>query len=165
VARIGEVLLDPKDPQSIVDVLNRVIQVLDQGVELGDPLNPLDDSSVVLAGSGSPTVHNGRVANIRGSWVSVEFAAADTAVAFNHNLDIPVFGTNEPNVRWLFSNFRHSGVGPAVSNLNLEYDDLLCTMTKDSIDLVLRSQGVRTIAVGANAVKVDVFFVPAVRWP
>jgi hypothetical protein len=149
----------------MVKAITDVTRVVDSEIEFGHPLNPYDDQSTTLAGAGTPTTHNGSVQNIKGQWVEVEFGAVDTAVAFTHNLNLEVIAANEPNVRWLFTNFQHSGAGPATGCLSIEYDDALCTVSASSIQLVLRASpgGVRTIAAGANAVKCTTFFTPAVR--
>jgi hypothetical protein len=171
VSRVGENLPKPDDPLSLVQYLADVQRVLDSEVEFGHPTTPYDEADatvgVEMAGDMTATrPHNGTLQNIRGSWVEVEIAAAGAAVTFTHNLGLPVVGADEPNVRWLFTNFRHSGVGATgVSTLTLDYDDTLCTVAADNIQLVLRSPAGRTIAAGANAVKASVFFVPAVRWP
>jgi len=165
MARIGKTLSDPEDKLAIVDIINQIVRVLDDAnIEFGDPLSPLDDSSVVLAGAGTPTTHNGRLANIRGSWVEAQIDAANAVVTFTHNLDLPVVGADEPNVRWAVLNFKHSGVGAAPGALQLVYEDSVCTVTANTIDLVLRVEGTRTLAAGANAVRASVFFIPCVRW-
>jgi hypothetical protein len=165
VSKIPSVIVDPDKPDSIVKALSEATRVVNEWIEFGNPQNPYDDQSTTLAGAGTPTTHNGEMQNIRGSWVEVEFDAANAAEAFNHNLGLDVISADEPNVRWLFTNFRHSGAGAATGCLSLEYDDALCAVSANSIDLVLRASpgGVRTIAAGANAVKCTVFFIPAVR--
>jgi hypothetical protein len=165
VSKVPVNIPDPQKPESIIKGVTDVARVVDGEIEFGHPLNPYDDQDTTLAGAGSPTTHNGSVQNIKGSWVEVEFSAANAAVSFAHNLNVEVVAANEPNVRWLFTNFQHSGAGAATGCLSLEYDDALCAVGTNTIDLVLRASpgGVRTIAAGANAVKCTVFFTPAVR--
>ena len=172
MGKVGENLPNPDEPLSIVQYLGEVQRVLDGEVEFGHPSSPWDPNDatvgVELAGDMAATrPHNGTPQNIVGSWVEVLFASAGVAGLFTHNLDIPIVAADEPNVRWLFTNFKHSGAGAsAVSTLTLDYDDALCTVTKDSIQLVLRMPaGSRTIGAGANAVRCSVFFTPASRWP
>jgi hypothetical protein len=164
MAKIGENLPDPNDLESIVEFIGAIQREVDGLIEFGTPQDPTDDTSTTLAGSASGA-HPGSLQNIHGSWAEAEFGAVNTAVTFYHHLGLDVIGTDLPNVRWLFTNFRHSGAGPATGCLSLEYDDALCTVAANSIDLVIRASpgGVRTIAAGANAVKCTVFFIPAVR--
>lgn len=165
MAKVGEQLLDPNDTIGIVDTLNRVIQVVDDAIEFGDPNDPYVETSGTKA-TGASTTHNGRISNIRGSWVEAEFDSAGATATFTHNLNLPVFSASEPNVRWLFTNFSHSGAGPgaATTAMSLLYEG--GTVATNSIVLRLMvAAGTRTIASGANAVKVCAFFTPAVRWP
>jgi hypothetical protein len=96
--------------------LNEVIWSLDGKVEFGEPLDPNDPTSVVLAGGVGATAHNGIRSNILGSWVELEVEALDTAIACNHNLYLeqpggyttePVAG--RPNCRWFVVGWEHDG--------------------------------------------------------
>lgn len=171
MARIRNIQIDVTDPKSMAEAIQELQRVVGGLLDVGEPQNPYDESNTTdLAGDivGPPAagrpVHNGTPGNLLGSWVEVEIAAANAAVAFNHNLDLPVVGTDEPNVRILSQTLRHSGAGAAPGPLSLEYDDSLCTVGANTIELVLRAGGTRTIAAGANAVKASVCFVPATRW-
>ena len=165
MARIGKTLSDPEDKLAIVDIINQIVRVLDDAnIEFGDPLSPLDDSSAVLAGAGTPTTHNGRLANIRGSWVEVEVTALDTAFTCTHNLEIPVSVSGEPNVRWLVAAMRHDGqaaTGTGAPSILFEEGD---TITTNSIELRLYCAAPRTIN-GTHPLHLSLFILPAVRWP
>ena len=160
MSKLSNITFDPSSPESISEALTKVIRVVDSELGFGAPHNPNDDTDAALAG----TTHNGTPDNMDGSWVDVQFAAADTAVAFTHNLDLDFESTTSPNVVWIVENFKHSGAGPATGNLSIEFDDALCTVARSSIELVLRSPGTRTIGAGANAVRCRVFFQPVMRW-
>lgn len=141
----------------------RLEEVLRNRVEFGDPQEPDDPASTTAAGS-STTAHNGRPDNIFGSWVEVTFDAADAATLCRHNLDMPIVNA-ELNVRWMVFAFQHSGVGVnAASTLSINYDTRdSAAILADSLNLRLYVGGGRTIAAGANAVKVSLFFTPATR--
>jgi len=108
---------DPEKPESIIKGVTDVTRVVDGEIEFGNPTDPRDDESTTLAGSGTPTEHNGSIQNIKGSWVEVEIGATgaqpamglDEAVECIHNLDVPVVATDEPNVRWFVAGIQHDG--------------------------------------------------------
>lgn len=169
MARVNTVLMDPKDTVAIVDTLNRVIQVVDQEIEVGDPNDPQNEDSGVKP-TGLAATHNGRLSNVRGSWVEMEFTARNSAVNFVHNLNIPVHNNgavNEPNVRWLGTNLRHSGLGAGPGSImTVMYTDLdAASITANSLPLRLYASAARTIDGVDNPVRVSIFFIPAVRWP
>lgn len=85
----------------------------EDGFTFGDPASPFDALDTSLAGG----VHNGRTDNIRGSWVEVDITAKDTAVEFVHNLNSPLHGTSERNVRWHYTNLRHDGYGLSTDDM------------------------------------------------
>jgi hypothetical protein len=170
VSRTGKFISDPRDPLAISEAVSRLQTIVDNEIEFGNPLDPNDSSSTTAPGdtAGTPQ-HNGTLQNIRGSWVEVEFDGTGAAnyQDFHHNMGLPEGAAGEPNVRWLCTNFRHSGAGAVgASTLSLEFDDSVAAPSNptNTIRLVLRAEGTRTIAAGANAVKVSVFFIPAVRW-
>jgi len=163
VGQVGIGIVDPNDPHSLSDALNRIIQVLDSQIEFGDPIDPDNPAATSPPRAGS-SGRNGTLQNIVGSWVEVAFTSASSSQAFTHNLDIPVAVAGEPNVRWLFTNFRHSGVGASPGTLSLEFVNG-STLTNNAITLTLRADGTRTINGAGDEVLVSVFLVPAVRWP
>lgn len=161
--RLRDILVDPNNLKSVADALTEVISVLDREVSIGDPQDPTNDASTQLAGAAGPPVHNGDGGNLIGDWCEEHIDTAGAAVTFNHNLGLPVVN-GEPNVFWIYT-LRHSGLlAIATSHLNLDFDDTLCTVTTNSIDLVLRSDGVRTVN-GANPVRARVRFFPVTRYP
>ena len=165
MARVGEVNLDPKNPMTIVDTLNRVVQVVDQEIEFGDPSDPYDVTSGTIADG---VTHNGRLSNIRGSWVELEIASSLPARIYTHNLNLPVHNNgsfDEPNVRWFCTNIRHDGTGFYFNSEDISFEFVEGrTVTANSIDLVMRFGFFRTIN-ASHPLKVTMFFVPAVRWP
>jgi hypothetical protein len=117
MGRVRRVGLDPARPESSVDQLNEVLFELDGKVSFGEPLNPNDHDSLVLAGNivASPA-HNGIRSNIEGSWVELEVNTLDYPYDCNHNLYLeqpggyptePVAG--EPNCRWFVVGWQHDG--------------------------------------------------------
>ena len=170
MAKIELVTVDPDDPKAIAEAITHILQVLDGGIEFGDPIDPKDTSLTGLAGAtATPPVdrHNGSLQNMGGSWVEVSTIVLDTAIAFNHNLGVPIdAGTrnlDEPNVRWLFTNFSHDGTGAdANSCLTLHHEEG-DSITTDTIELRLYSSSGRTVG-SSNPVKISAYFIPVVRW-
>jgi hypothetical protein len=163
----GYLDLDPNSPdfnKSVVEAISRLLRIVEGEIEIGDPQHPQDDGSATLAGSGTPTTHNGRVVNIRGSWVELNVTAADTAVTCTHNLSIPVAVTGEPNVLWTVKRCIHSGTAANAAStwsVNFEVGD---TVGTDAIQLRFYAAGARTVNAD-NPLKVTLFFEPAVRRP
>ena len=153
-------IVDPRDPQSVVDHLYRVQRVVDGDVEFGHPQDPADPQSTTLADGAT---HNGTLLNIRGSWVEVEVAALDTAVTFTHNLAQPIVSASVPNVRWLHFLYEHDGTGvtdgTAVVSCNYETGD---TVGENAIALRFYAAGGRTVD-GDHPLRATLFFVGAVR--
>ena len=162
MAKLRQLRFNAQDPRSIADALTELQLVVQGQLDAGDPLDPNNDQSVVLAGDMTAAQpHNGRPGNIFGSWVEKEITTSSTAIVFDHNLEIPVINS-EVNVRWR-TNFRHSGAGLAVGAMTLEFQDG-DTVGENSIELRLRVGGTRTVN-GANPVRVSVHFIPVTRWP
>jgi hypothetical protein len=116
MSRVPRVPVQPDNPLSVAEQQREIIETLDNRVEFGEPLDPNDVTSVVLAGGTGATAHNGIRSNILGSWVELEVEALDTAIACNHNLYLeqpggyttePVAGS--PNVRWFVVGWQHDG--------------------------------------------------------
>ena len=174
MGRVHFAVPDPEKPETIVDAVVQLQQLVLDGLSIGSPQNPNDDTDTTLAGSGSgTTLHNGTPGNFVGSWVEVEFDAIGDTETFSHYLNVDVEDTDQPNVTWRSVNFRHSGVGtvgagiPDVTDsLSLEFDVTAAgNVTVDTIDLTLRGGTTgRTVAPGANSVAVRCYFEPAVRW-
>ncbi len=165
MSRVDRYLVDPNEPQSIVEQMEKIHQVVDGDIGFGFPNEEAAPTSSTAAGA-APTNHNGYVENIVGSWVEATFTAADTAVTCYHNLfpdpeyNLPV--TGEPNVRWLVFGFSHDGTGAnAASTLSVSFHET-DTVAVNSIELRCYVGGGRTIHAD-NPVTVTLFFVPAVR--
>lgn len=166
MSRIPRVIVDPKDPLSIVEHLGRVQRVVDGQLEFGSPQDPRDPNSATLA-AGAAGGHNGTVLNMAGAWVEADVTAADTRFDCAHNLGLPVTvvtAVNQPNVRWLFACFQHNGTGVnATSTLSVNYDSRDAgSITQNSFPLRLYVGGGRTVS-GPNPVRVSLFFTAAIR--
>ena len=166
MSRIPQVVVNPKDPQSIVDHLQRVSRVVDGRLEFGSPQDPNDPASTTAANG---VAHNGTVLNISGSWVEVTVDTADLAGGNPcvHNLGVPVTvvgAVNQPNVRVLSFLFQHNGTGVnAASTLSFNYDTRDAgNITTNSFPLRFYVGGGRTVNAG-NPLRASLFFVPAVR--
>ena len=121
MGRVPRSPVDPESPESIAQQQRDVIETIDNKIEFGEPLDPRDPESVILAGSGTPTVHNGIRSNILGSWVELEINGAvkntlADPIMCHHNLyqeqpdtytTEPVAG--EPNCRWFVVGWQHDG--------------------------------------------------------
>lgn len=159
-------------PDAAAEQINNIINVVETGIEFGDPQNPFDPSSASLAGATGAGHHNGTTANISGSWVEVEITSAGIAdVTFTHNLNIgdaqytvPVAG--EPNVRWLFANWMHDGTNQdgttdLVGNVTFQGG----TVAVNAIDLRVNTTAVGTALTidGDHPVRLCLFFTRATR--
>ena len=91
-------------------------------IGFGNPVDPNDETSVVLAGDMTATpAHNGTLDDIDGSWVELEIGPGqanglDDPITCHHNLftdsatawaEEPV--TGEPNVTWFVDRWEHDG--------------------------------------------------------
>lgn len=165
LSRIPRVVVDPKDPRSIVEHLYRVQREVDGRLEFGSPQNPNDPTSTTRALGG---VHNGTLQNIDGSWFeAVLTAAGRTSVTCTHNLDVSTLNpAATPNVRWLVFGWMHNGTGgSAATRLDLAVWYQGGTRTANAIDLIFDvtvTAGALTID-GSNPVVVSLFFTRAVR--
>ena len=166
MSRYGQLLLDPNSPQfnkSVVEAISRILQIIEGNIEFGHPQHPQLDASVVQAGAGTPTTHNGTLSNILGSWVEILLDDAtnllNTNVTCTHNLGVTVLDAAQPNVRWLAWGWQHSGAGTgAGSTVSTVYTD--GTVTSNAIQLRFFAAA-RTVTV-ANPLKVTLWFIPAV---
>lgn len=122
----------------------------------GDPTHPVD----------STNQPNGLLHNMEGSWVTVEFAALNTATTIQHNLSLPTTGTSNssPNVVWKMMGVKHSGVGTLVTDSVSVVYDIGDAIGSDSIELRAFSGGARTVAAGANALTVLLFLYGVEPW-
>jgi hypothetical protein len=179
MARTFEINVDPEDLSSVAEAVTLLLAVVDQQIEFGHGLDPLDSSSVQLAGASGSTAnpqHNGVAENIRGSWV--EFVVDDSVVSVTnglsdkidcvHNLGVPLTsGIAEPNVRWIVMGIKHSGAdgGNPKDGISVEYQTGDSgSITADSMPLRVRV-GDRTIDDASDKLHISLFFIPAVRWP
>jgi len=104
--------------------------------------------------------------NMLGAWVKTTATDPGAAITFTHSMAVQTTSPSAPNVAWEIVCFKHSGVGaPAVGvhggALSLVYEG--GAVTPNSIVLVLRTSGVRTISV-AEPVTMLVFFAPVGNW-
>ena len=105
-------LVDPDNPQSIVQQQEEITRVVDGQVSFGNPSNPSDIDDVTLAGS-TAAAHPGTLENIEGSWAQQIVSATNTPVMFYHNLGVPVTqvaSSNQPNVRVIQFMWVHPGI-------------------------------------------------------
>ena len=112
-------------------------------------------------GDGTPEPHN-----MLGTWVKATAVDPGAVITFSHNLGLQATSAVTPQVAWEIVCFKHSGAGaPAVGvhggALSLVYEGGV--VTANSIQLVLRTAGTRTID-GPNPVTVLVFFAPVGNW-
>lgn len=157
MSRVPRVIVDPTQPQSIVEHLGRVQRVLDGEVEFGNPQDPTDPQSTTRANG---VAHNGTVLNVRGSWFEAAVTALNTNVTCTHNLGLPIVSASSPNVRWLVFGWQHDGTGAgAGSSVSAVY--VGGAVTTNSIVLRFFAAG-RTVDV-IHPLTVSLFFVPAVR--
>ena len=175
MARTFEINVDPEDLSSVAEAVTLLLAVVDQQIEFGHGLDPINSSSTQLAGSSGSTAdpqHNGVAENIRGSWVEFEVTSVTDGLSAKidciHNLGVPLTsGIAEPNVRWIVMGIKHSGAdgGNPKDGISVEYQTGDSgSITADSMPLRVRV-GDRTIAAGANSLDISLFFIPAVRWP
>jgi len=161
MGRVPKVLVDVKNPQSVVDYVSRIQRVVDGQIEFGSPQDPRDPASTNIADG---TTQNGTLLNIAGSWVELKLDDVGNLINTNvtciHNLGVAVLSASEPNVRWLMFGWQHSGAGAgAGSAVSAIYVD--GAVTSNSIQLRFHAAA-RTVTV-ANPLKVCLFFVPAVH--
>jgi hypothetical protein len=165
MTRVPRYLVDPENPQSIVQQVEEIHRVLDGLVGFGNPQDPTSLTSTTAPGAAAAN-HPGTMENIIGSWVEVTFTAANTAVTCHHNLfpdpgyTLPV--TGEPNVRWLLFGLSHDGDSAnAASTLSVSFKEG-DTVAVNSLQLRLHVGGARVVD-GDHPVVACLFFTPAVR--
>lgn len=164
MSRVPQVVVNPNDPQSMVEHLYRVQRVVDRFVEFGSPQDPTDPASTARA---LGTAHNGTLQNMDGSWFEAVLEATGvTTINCVHNLNV---ATNQPatapNVRWLPFGVMHNGTGAAAATVAVDVWYLGSLVpTADAINLMfnLVVGGALTVN-AANPVVVTLFFVRAVR--
>ena len=166
MSRVPQSIVNPQDPQSIVEHLYRVQRVVDGRVEFGSPQDPRDPASTTVANG---TAHNGTILNVQGSWfTAVIEAVGRTDVICIHNLFDSTFTPSAGlvPVRWLPFAWRHSGTGGGVATeLDLAVWYMGGAVAFDRITLAFSVNviaGALTIN-AANPVRVDLFFTQAVR--
>ena len=157
--RVDNVQPDPTKPESIVEQISKIIQVVDGLVEFGDPIDPFDPGNTGRAGA-STTAHPGSTSNIHGSWVEVILTASGRSKkTCHHNLYLeennsgtyilPTSG--EPNVRWLVFGWLHDGTNKNASTMDCSVSFIGDTVAVNSVDLVFN-----VILGGTANVTVDV---------
>lgn len=155
--KVHRVRIDAGDPQSIVDQVTHIMRVLDQLVEFGDPQDPGSDGSTALAG----TTHNGRMLNVRGSFVELVVENLNTATTCTHNLNVQLLSASQPNVRWLVFGYQHNATGAAAANaVSVVYVD---GDTVGTNAIQLRFYAIGWTVNAANPLRVCLWFMPAVR--
>ena len=159
---------------SLSEQVSEILQVLGDRVEFGEPVDPNDPTSAVLAGGTGAGTHNGVTSNIMGSWVELSLTATGISdQTCNHNLyltnnqyTVPVAG--KPNVRWLPFAVMHDGTGKdATSFLDVEVEFLGGTVSANSIVLRVRVATVGTAVTvdASHPVRVTLFFTQATKGP
>jgi hypothetical protein len=162
VSRTQVTITNPTDTAQIAEAVSELQRIVDARVEFGNPQDP-NGPTTTLAGSGTPTTHNGQTMNILGRWVELEFTALDTEVVANHNLSVEVFNT-EVNVRWIVMGIRHSGdAANGTAAISIIHEDG-GTLTADTLGLRAYCAATRTVDAD-NPIRVSLFFTPASRWP
>lgn len=158
--RVPRSLVDPRDPQSIVNQVQRLTSTVDGLLGFGSPQDPTDPQSTDLADGAA---HNGSLENMDGSWVEVDVETLDAATTCTHNLAAPaISATASPNVRWLVFGYEHDGTGTTGASdtvsCNYETGDAI---TDDAIELRFYAAN-RTVD-ATHPLRVTLFFVRAVR--
>ena len=164
MSRVRRVVVDPQKPESIVEQMTELMEVLDGRVEFGDPNSGLDHTDTTLAGA-SNAAHPGNPLNILGSFVEVSLQTCDDAtgqaVTCYHNLDldVPNLSAGDFNVRWFVMGVQHDLTGAGAGMSFSVFADSDQTVTKDAVVLTFKTE---TLTVdGDHPVKVTLFFVPA----
>lgn len=163
VSRVPQSIVNPQDPQSVVEHLYRVQREVDGKVEFGSPQDPADPTSTTRA---LGVAHNGTLQNMAGSWFeAVLTATGRTVVTCVHNLNVATTQpATAPNVRWLHFGVSHNGTGAVAPTVDVDVAYLGGARTADAIDLTfnLVVGGALTVN-AANPVVVTLFFTRAVR--
>jgi hypothetical protein len=161
-------LVDPENPQSIVQQQEEITKVVDGEVSFGNPQDPNDIDSTTLAGQ-APAAgnHPGTLENIEGSWVEMSIDTLDQEYLFYHNLNVPVTidsAVNQPNVRALHFWYEHDGTGAvAASTISYNYETGDAgNITENAMPLRFYAEATRTID-NTHPLKVSLFFIRAVR--
>lgn len=169
--RVPRVGLDPNNPQSIVTRLTDLTLVTDGWIEFGEPQNPNDPTSAVLAGGTGAGAHNGTVDNLKGSWVEASLTATGSStVTCRHNLyldsgpyTLPAAG--QPNVRWIVFGWQHDGTGitaPVVVSVYFAGGAVAVNAIDLNFDIFLPAGSALTVD-GTHPMKVTLFFTRATR--
>lgn len=165
MTRLPRALVDAANPQSIVDAVRQLQDIVDGRVAFGSPQDPTDPQSAARADG---VVHNGSLENMQGSWFEavIESTAQFHLITCIHNLSLPVFDS-QPNVRWVLFGTHHDGTG-STGNSRLwmfAHYNGGDTITEDSIELRFASLwgGTFPTVDATHPLVVSVFFTPAVR--
>ena len=177
VARVSHAGGLEPDPVAVSEQVDNLLREVDGNMEFGEPSNPNDPTSTTLAGAaGQDASHNGTPGTIAGSWVEVELESMGMSkITCTHNLylddpsyTVPV--SSQPNCRWLVFGVIHPGTlkDTTVPSSRVVVDVCFLgdTVAANSIQLrfnVTMMGDDITIAPGANAVLVTLFFTKATR--
>lgn len=158
MGRIAKVLVNPDQPQSLVDALSAHQRVIDGGIEIGSPQDPRDPASTTPPNG---VDHNGTIVNSTNSWFQVVLDDStnllNTEVTCTHNLGVPSF-SGRLNVTWQVLRIEHDNTGAgAGSAISVIYSG--GTVTDNSIQLRFFASG-RTVTV-AHPLTVMLCFYPA----
>ena len=155
--KVDNVQPDPDKPETLVDQLYKITQVLDGLVEFGDPIDPFDPANTLRAGStaGAPP---GTTSNIHGSWVEIVLETTGRITkTCTHNLyleednstySLPVAG--EPNVRWLMFGWMHDGDLDSSATLDLSVAFIGGTVATNSLQLEFQVTKGGTLTIDSN---------------
>ena len=180
VARVSHAGGVEPDPIALSQQIDNVVREVDGNMEFGEPSNPNDPTSTVLAGAATVGLvpgHNGTPGNIAGSWVEIELESMGISrVTCTHNLylhdpDYVVPVSGQPNCRWLPFGVIHSGTGKDTTvtlSSRVVVDVCFLGDTVNANDIQLRFNVTMmgddiTIASGSDAVLVTLFFTKATR--
>lgn len=156
MSRIPRAIVNPSDPESVVQHLYRVQRVVDGELEFGCPQDPNDPQSTALADGAA---HNGLLLNVKGAWVELEVETLNANTTCTHNLNVQA-PTGLVNVRWLVFGWQHDNTGAgAGSTVSVLYVD--GNVGENSIALRFYAAA-RTVSAD-HPLKVTLFFTPAVR--
>lgn len=163
MSRVPRVIVNPKDPQSIVEHLGRVQRVVDGRLEFGSPQDPNDPQSATVANG---TTHNGTLQNLDGSWFScvIEAAGRSNLVCI-HNLFESTFTPTAGliPVRWIPCGWLHDGTGGGDLSLTVWYAGGAVAFDRITLAVnVVVTAGVVTVS-AAHPVRLDLFFIRAIR--
>jgi hypothetical protein len=159
--RPRRLFVDPKKPETLVDMIEELTLQEEGRISYGSPQNPEDLADTTLAGSAAGA-HAGTLENMEGSWVELDVETADWPTTCYHNLNTPVAVAGSPNVRWLVFGYQHDGNTADVASTvscSFEVGDIVAV---NSIELRFYVGGTRVVNKD-HPLKVTLFFIRAIR--